>query len=280
MLISYLILLLACMGASKLQQSWLDRMVAYHKKNFLEEFSRLPPLTVTVEKAPAGFVDSPKWNRESVLRLVMLVEVLDARQARQAIRRALSPSRRFDLPPGKNTFDLFPSWSKDHPNHFYYDDMVQYDEKMTNAPQDDVVTDDTVVYISNPVEARLPASRITVRLLRDIMETRAIGLRKMPSTPRPTYSWTTKSQNPDEAGKSAEPGGADNTAAGGVTEPSGQKSPKDGEQEGEKKETEKPAEGEQKKKEEEKKEEEKKEEEKKEEEKKEEEKKEEEKKED
>ncbi|XP_063545425.1 uncharacterized protein LOC134753479 [Cydia strobilella] len=205
------------MGASKVHQGWLDRMVAYHKKNFLQEFAKLPPLTVTVEKAPAGFVDSPKWDRESVMRLVMLVEVLDARQARQAIRRALSPSRRFDLPPGKNTFELFPSWGKDHPNHFYYDDMVQYDDKMTNAPQDEVVTDDTVVYISNPVEARLPASRVTVRLLREIMETRAISLRKMPSTPRTTYSWTTKSQNPEEAGKSTESAGAGTTAAGGVT---------------------------------------------------------------
>ncbi|XP_063632674.1 uncharacterized protein LOC134803767 isoform X2 [Cydia splendana] len=201
------------MGASK-QQGWLDRMVAYHKKNFLQEFAKLPPLTVTVEKAPAGFVDSPKWDRESVMRLVMLVEVLDARQAKQAIRRALSPSRRrFDLPPGNNTFQLFPSWGKDHPNDFSYDDMVQYDDKMTNAPQDEVVTDDTVVYISNPVEARLPASRVTVRLLREIMEARAIGLREMPSTTRSTYSWTAKSQNPDEAGKSTEPGGADTTAA-------------------------------------------------------------------
>ncbi|XP_063372182.1 uncharacterized protein LOC134660380 [Cydia amplana] len=247
MLISYLVLLLPCLGSSK-QQGWLDRMVACHKKNFLQEFANIPPLTVTVEKAPPGFVDSPKWDRDSVMRLVMLVEVLDARQARQAIRRALSPSRRqFDLPPGKNSFDLFPSWSKDHPNHFYYDDMVHYDDKMTNAPQDDKVTDDTVVYISNPVEARLPASMVTVRLLREIMEMRAIGLREMPPSPRSTYTWSKKSQNPEDfARKTTAAGGADTTAAGDATPP----------KDGEGNETEKPAEGEQK---EEKKEEEKKE---------------------
>lgn len=56
------------------------------------------------------------------------------------------------------------SFSQDHPNYFYYDiDEIDYD--MTNDVPGQI-TDDSIVVISNPAEARLPAAQISVKLLR------------------------------------------------------------------------------------------------------------------
>ncbi|CAG4948485.1 unnamed protein product [Parnassius apollo] len=189
----------------------------------------------SIERAPSGYVDPDTWDHDSVLRLLgMLQRSEGAAPVLQHLRRTMF-SRRFMS--FRDTFKAFPSLSKDHVNYLYYevDSEEYFTETTTDLP--DEITDDSIIVISNPTEARLPAAQISVKLLREILEARAVAARQIPTT-RWTIRWKpmnkTTSTTPvggvtDEGSRSsvvtsAGPAGSevivtsDNTSAAAATE--------------------------------------------------------------
>ncbi|CAH2101628.1 unnamed protein product [Euphydryas editha] len=162
---------------------WLDRVVAYHKNKFFEELKSLPIVQIkaTIERAPPGYKDSQDWDFESVDRLLTLIRDSDgAKDVRQALRRSLGSSRRFMSI--AQSFKAFPSLMKDHPNELYYDiDSGEYYADVSSNTTSKC-TDDDIIIVSNPVEARLPSASISVGLLKSILENRAKAGRYMPTT--------------------------------------------------------------------------------------------------
>ncbi|CAH2056026.1 unnamed protein product, partial [Iphiclides podalirius] len=170
------------------QSGWLDRVVEYHKNRFLADLKTLPGVQIkaSIERAPHGYVDPVNWDLDSVLRLLGLLQHSGgAAPLFQHLRRTMLGRRFMKY---ADTFKAFPSLSKDHPNYFYYDiESIDYEvEASSDFPGE--ITDDSIVVISNPAEARLPAAQISVRLLREILEARAVAARYIPTT-RTTILW-------------------------------------------------------------------------------------------
>ncbi|KAH9635605.1 hypothetical protein HF086_012274, partial [Spodoptera exigua] len=122
----------------------------------------------TLITKPEGFVDSNKWNFESVARLMFLLKSSEAaKPTHRALRRMLQPTRRIMMSikesvqrfPGIHLFCMVQSG-----NNIYYDIEYSGEDEADPKPQP-LPEDQMVVVITNPVEARLPSSRITVQLL-------------------------------------------------------------------------------------------------------------------
>ncbi|CAK1592815.1 unnamed protein product [Parnassius mnemosyne] len=181
---------MAVASISLQRSGWLQRVVQYHKNNFLADLHKLPPVQIkaSIERAPYGYVDPDTWDYDSVLRLLgMLQRSEGAAPVLQHLRRTMF-SRRF-MSFG-DTFKAFPSLSKNHANYMYYDiESEEYVAEATTATDmPSEITDNSIIVISNPTEARLPAAQISVKLLREILEARAAAARYMPTT-RWTIRW-------------------------------------------------------------------------------------------
>ncbi|XP_038219802.1 uncharacterized protein LOC119838066 [Zerene cesonia] len=167
------------------RSGWLDRLVEYHKQNFINDLQKIPTvqLKAKIESAPPGYVDSAKWNYESVIRLLTLIRQSEGLgPVRRAIRRALQSTRRMSI---KESMKLFPSLKKHIPNDIYYDieeSEEYYDATIKTPIYENRTQDDAIIIVSNPVEARLPSAMISVNLLKEILETRAQAARYMPKT--------------------------------------------------------------------------------------------------
>lgn len=87
-------------------------------------------------------------------------------------------------------------------NDFYYDieEPAISEESNEHAPRN-TISDDDILYISNPVEARLPSAQISVKLLKRILETRASAARAMPTTLRPNINWNLFTTSTPKAGE-------------------------------------------------------------------------------
>ncbi|XP_072948473.1 uncharacterized protein [Epargyreus clarus] len=170
------------------QPGWLDKVVVYHKNKLFDDFRKLPTVKIkaTLEVAPPGYVDSTEWDFPSVIRLLNLIRASEtAIPVRRALRRILGGRRRMNF---QESVKAFPSLSKDLKTYIYYDwDSGEY--------YGDVVTEETfpddeaIIVVSNPVEARLPSAKISISLLRDILESRAKAARYMPTTQK-TFPWS------------------------------------------------------------------------------------------
>ncbi|KAF9422092.1 hypothetical protein HW555_002113, partial [Spodoptera exigua] len=155
------------------KMGWLDRLVQYHKERFINKLRRTKPFTgtnsvppnfnATLITKPEGFVDSNKWNFESVARLMFLLKSSEAaKPTHRALRRMLQPTRRIMMSI-KESVQRFPGLQSG--NNIYYDIEYSGEDEAEPKPQP-LPEDQMVVVITNPVEARLPSSRITVQLLR------------------------------------------------------------------------------------------------------------------
>ncbi|XP_013143101.1 PREDICTED: uncharacterized protein LOC106106982 isoform X2 [Papilio polytes] len=93
-------------------------------------------------------------------------------------QQQIMPGRRFMN--YADSLKAFPSLSQDHENNIYYDMDATHNEQETwNSGLN---ADNSVIVITNPSEARLPADTISVKLLRETMEARAKAARSTPST--------------------------------------------------------------------------------------------------
>ncbi|KAL4712198.1 hypothetical protein ACJJTC_011059 [Scirpophaga incertulas] len=165
----------SALGSLQLRPSgWLDRLVDYHKQKFLQDVqdTQSVEIKVSIIPRPHGYVDSPNWDVASARRLWRAV----GHQIRT--RRFLSR---------QDSFKYFPSIGKGLPNYMYYDiGTADYGEPDIST---DILFDDDVLIVSNPTEARLPSSKISVKLLRQILEARAEAGRVMPPTTKVTIKW-------------------------------------------------------------------------------------------
>ncbi|CAH0712789.1 unnamed protein product, partial [Brenthis ino] len=146
---------------------WLDRVVEYHKKSFLEDLKNLRAvnLKARIERPPPGYVDSKDWDYDSVIRLLTLIRDSEgAKSVRVALRRAMKSNRRF-MSVGMS-FIAFPSLAKDSENNFYYNEDIGefYADIEPNIVKWDLENDD-IILVQNPVEAKLPNARISIQLL-------------------------------------------------------------------------------------------------------------------
>ncbi|XP_052739034.1 uncharacterized protein LOC112049650 isoform X2 [Bicyclus anynana] len=189
---------------------WLDRVVEYQKRRFVDDLMK-PPVKITarIEEAPPGYVDSSAWDYDSVMRLLTLIRDSEgAAPVRLALRRAMKDNRR------------------EHPNDFHDErDSGEYylwgpDIFKGLSPIDA----QKIIIVSNPVEAKLPSATITVSLLRSIMESRAKEGRSMPTT-RLNITWPVtpkRSITYKESTKTPESDSASSSATGEVTTAAGQ----------------------------------------------------------
>ncbi|XP_021206735.1 uncharacterized protein LOC105842282 [Bombyx mori] len=173
------------------KMGWLDRVIEYHKNKFYKDVLQTNPVEIKAQlkPAPPGYKDSSAWDRDSVMRLLLLItESEAAAPVRLALRRVLRPTRRFMMDKHQS-YKYFPSLHKQIENDIYYE--VETDEDYQGAPDqyNDIPGDDDVIVVSNPVEARLPSAQISVRLLRDILEARAEAGRITPKTTKSTIYW-------------------------------------------------------------------------------------------
>ncbi|XP_060808848.1 uncharacterized protein LOC106138896 [Amyelois transitella] len=77
-------------------------------------------------------------------------------------------------------------------NDLYYDDMYSMEEDTlgpwwNRTAANTTLSDNDILYITNPVEAKLPTGQITVGMLRRILEARAVASRIMPTKPHPVF---------------------------------------------------------------------------------------------
>ncbi|XP_026747909.1 uncharacterized protein LOC113508925 [Trichoplusia ni] len=210
-------------GVEIRRAGWLDRVVAYHKEKFIKDVEKFAPvnINVTLTKAPPDFVDSQEWDYNSVIRLLALIRESETPvHVRRELRRMLKPTRRIMMSV-KESMKFFPSLSKLESNSFYYD--IEYYDSEELPPPPRVPEDEVVVVVSNPVEARLPSARISVKLLREILLARAIAARAMPSTEKSTIPWipmnkTNAAATSAAAPSAAAPSAADPSAGGSTTD--------------------------------------------------------------
>ncbi|XP_013143037.1 PREDICTED: uncharacterized protein LOC106106925 [Papilio polytes] len=207
------------LGVNIERGGWLDRLVHYHKNRLFNELKELPPIKIkaSIVQAPLGYRDAEGWDVEQVLRLLSLLQRGVARPVLRYLRRSM-PRRRFMK--FADTFLAFPSLALDHPNDFYYD--VASNE--FNGEEDQwgprEITDESIIVVSNPTEARLPSAQISVKLLKEILEARAIAARYIP-TPKKVIMWkpmSTKSTVAD-AGTAAPDAGGGTGGGQGTTLP-------------------------------------------------------------
>ncbi|XP_034827748.2 uncharacterized protein [Maniola hyperantus] len=174
---------------------WLDRVVEYHKNRFIKDFMKQPvEISARIEKAPPGYVDSKDWDYDSVIHLLKLIrDSKGAAPVRRAFRRAMKANRRFLS--FSESFKAFPSIIKDDPTDFHYDvDMGEYYADVAPDKESEPLDPSDVIVVTNPVEAKLPSARISVELLKTILERRAAAARVMPTTPL-NISWPVTSPN-------------------------------------------------------------------------------------
>ncbi|XP_068622166.1 uncharacterized protein [Battus philenor] len=207
-------------GINFQRSGWLDRVVQYHKNNFFADLKKLPSIHVkaSIEPAPYGYVDPPSWDFDSVMRLLGILQQSDAAvPVFRHLRRTMSYRRFMKY---ADTFKAFPSIGAKYPNNLYYDvDSAEFNvEEATGAS--DVISDDSIIIVSNPTEARLPAAQISIKLLREILEARAIAARYLPTT-RSTVFWKpmNKTTKPTPDGATTAAGGSD--GGSNVTSPDG-----------------------------------------------------------
>ncbi|CAG9794618.1 unnamed protein product [Diatraea saccharalis] len=120
---------------------WLGNLVQYHRQKLIQDVRDEAPIQVkaSIHPRPEGYVDSPLWNVTSVLRLMALVRrSAGAGEVRAALRRMLTPRARR---------------------------MKEYFEEDDGT---NILDEDAVLIISNPVEARLPSAQISVKLLKSV----------------------------------------------------------------------------------------------------------------
>ncbi|XP_014355242.2 uncharacterized protein LOC106708277 [Papilio machaon] len=225
MLVVYSLVLLyvsTSLGVNIERGGWLDRLVHYHKNKLFDELKELPPIKVkaSIVHAPAGYRDSAGWDLENVLRLLSLLQRDVARPLLGYLRRSM-PRRRFMK--FADTFLAFPSLALDHPNDFYYDvGSNEFNgEEESWGPGE--ITDESIIVVSNPTEARLPSAQISVKLLKEILEARAIAARYIPTSkkviiwkPMSTES-TTAASAASDAGNTGTGDGQSTTVAGDPT---------------------------------------------------------------
>ncbi|XP_049883588.1 uncharacterized protein LOC126379068, partial [Pectinophora gossypiella] len=186
--------------AEVVRTGWLDRVVAYSKQKFIEDVqSVLPPIEFKVQlaKAPPGYVDSKEWDYDSVMRLLTLLRQSEqAKPVARALRRMMGKpdivqnnTRRIFMSK-QESYKFFPKLG----SNVYYEDSYEQDmgpmpdlEGGNFMPGD--YSSDAIVIISNPVESRLPSSHISVGMLKEILETRAMAARVMPTYEVPTIYW-------------------------------------------------------------------------------------------
>ncbi|XP_045770789.1 uncharacterized protein LOC123871192 [Maniola jurtina] len=169
---------------------WLDRVVDYHKNRFIDDFMKQPvKISARIERAPPGYVDSKDWDYNSVIHLLTLIRDSEgAAPVRQAFRRAMKTNRRFLS--FSESFKAFPSLIKDDRNDFHYDvDMGEYYADVAQDKWSGILDPSDVIVVTNPVEAKLPSARISVELLKTILERRAAAVRVIPTTPL-NISWS------------------------------------------------------------------------------------------
>ncbi|XP_013143100.1 PREDICTED: uncharacterized protein LOC106106982 isoform X1 [Papilio polytes] len=146
------------------------------KKDFHDELTFLSN-KASIEKARDSFVDSAAWDVESVLRLTSMLRASQKAET-EVEQQQIMPGRRFMN--YADSLKAFPSLSQDHENNIYYDMDATHNEQETwNSGLN---ADNSVIVITNPSEARLPADTISVKLLRETMEARAKAARSTPST--------------------------------------------------------------------------------------------------
>ncbi|KAJ2939811.1 hypothetical protein O0L34_g18005 [Tuta absoluta] len=214
---------------------WLDRVIGYFKQRFVADVQdKLPPIEfkAKIVKAPDGYVDSKKWDYDSVTRLLKLIRSSEkTKPLAKALRRALHPKTRRSFKGSKiqKSYKNFPKYPSKHVNVFYYDSY--YDDYGAGSDDDDfgscgneTIDDDDIITVSNPVEARLPSAHISVKMLRELLEARAAAARVMPPTRPSTIYW--KPMNTTEKGKGSKDGdaGSNDTATddgNGTTEAGG-----------------------------------------------------------
>ncbi|XP_013175958.1 PREDICTED: uncharacterized protein LOC106124052 isoform X2 [Papilio xuthus] len=153
-----------------------------NKKDFHDELTYVPAVRIraSIERAPDSYADSAAWDVESVLRLTSMLRQSQKADTVVQHQQNIMPGRRFMN--YADSLKAFPSISQGHANNFYYDtDVVQNNEQEPpwNSGQN---ADNSVIVITNPSEARLPADTISVKLLRETMEARAKAARFTPST--------------------------------------------------------------------------------------------------
>ncbi|XP_022122442.1 uncharacterized protein LOC110998222 [Pieris rapae] len=172
---------------------WLDRLVEYHRHNFIQDLQKIPDvqLKAKVTNAPPGYLDSEDWDYSSVLRLLSLIRQSEGLgPVRRVLRHALQATRRMSI---KESLKLFPSLHKEIPNDLYYDieETVEYYDVKTPKYNENKTLENAIIVVSNPVEARLPSAMISVNLLKEILENRAKAARYMPKT-KMTFIWKAK----------------------------------------------------------------------------------------
>ncbi|CAH1634832.1 unnamed protein product [Spodoptera littoralis] len=200
---------------------WLDRLVQYHKERFINELRKVKsytpntasttiestPFNATLLPRPAGFVDSGEWNFDSVMRLMIMLKSSEAaKPTLRTLRRMLQPTRRIMMSM-KESMQKFPGLNAES-NDIYYE--IEYTSQEDSVPAPESPPEDqVVVVVSNPVEARLPSTRISVQLLREILIARARAARQMPPTKPPVIPWkpmkstTTTAKSASQASSSA-----------------------------------------------------------------------------
>ncbi|KAF9802902.1 hypothetical protein SFRURICE_015499 [Spodoptera frugiperda] len=159
---------------------WLDRLVLYHKERFINELRKVKsyagasrstsapieptPFNATLLPKPAGFVDSGGWDYESVVRLMIMLKSSEAaKPTLKSLRRMLQPTRRLMMSM-KDSMQKFPGLKAESNDIYYEIEYTSQEEESVPAPEE-LPEDQVVVVVSNPVEARLPSTRISVQLL-------------------------------------------------------------------------------------------------------------------
>ncbi|XP_050551946.1 uncharacterized protein LOC126911070 [Spodoptera frugiperda] len=218
---------------------WLDRLVLYHKERFINELRKVKsysggsrstsapieptPFNATLLPKPAGFVDSGGWDYESVVRLMIMLKSSEAaKPTLKSLRRMLQPTRRLMMSM-KDSMQKFPGLKAESNDIYYEIEYTSQEEESVPAPEE-LPEDQVVVVVSNPVEARLPSTRISVQLLREILTARARAAREMPTTKPPVIPWKPMKSTtgaPSQGGGDAGNGTTGAGAEGGDSTPAG-----------------------------------------------------------
>ncbi|CAH4034104.1 unnamed protein product [Pieris brassicae] len=163
------LLLVLVQGSVDIRKTgWLDRLVEYHRHNFIQDLQKIPDVQIKakVTNAPPGYLDSEDWDYSSVLRLLSLIRQSEGLgPVRRVLRHALQATRRMSM---KESLKLFPSLQKEIPNELYYDieeTVEYYNDVKTPKYSQNKTLENAIIVVSNPVEARLPSAMISVHLL-------------------------------------------------------------------------------------------------------------------